>query len=261
MALQDRIGGDRPVFSEAELALLKMPPIPLRVPTDDQKTDTDSDADSKEPAKAFVSKELHNFAMTHRDPDVCPPMDTPTVASQRYNEVRGYMLGRMAEEAGLDDESVEVYEMEDKGQKENIDGDASDEKRGERSEITSEDDGSESDRDDIYGEGDDQSRGLFTEIPDVLEPKEIEPLVMLIRNCIVDQLAGELTDTGESLQRVRCRLLVATENGRNLLREMLVYVDVWQLEEASVYFMILRQIVEAILANQLMEFTWHAMRL
>jgi hypothetical protein len=59
---------------------------------------------------------------------------------------------------------------------------------------------------------------------------------------------------------VRCHLLLAQDNGRNLLRELLIFVAAWDLREEELYFKFMVKIMEAILANQLLPFAYHAFR-
>ncbi|KAI8631055.1 hypothetical protein F5Y19DRAFT_473450 [Xylariaceae sp. FL1651] len=116
----------------------------------------------------------------------------------------------------------------------------------------------EADDDDSYGEG--PMTGLLTEVPNILDPKQIEALHMIIKSCILDSAGSGLTRHGESLQQARCRIMMATECGRNLLREMLVFIAVWEKDEQSLIFQISSQIVQALHESSLIHHAWEAVR-
>ncbi|KAI2633452.1 hypothetical protein GGS21DRAFT_135754 [Xylaria nigripes] len=116
----------------------------------------------------------------------------------------------------------------------------------------------EADDDDSYGEG--PMTGLLTEVPNILDPKQIEALHMIIKSCILDSAGSGPTRHGESLQHARCRIMLATECGRNLLREMLVFIAVWEKDEHSLIFQISSQIVQALHESCLIHHAWEAVR-
>ncbi|KAI1353813.1 hypothetical protein F5Y01DRAFT_303040 [Xylaria sp. FL0043] len=116
----------------------------------------------------------------------------------------------------------------------------------------------EADDDDSYGEG--PMTGLLTEVPNILDPKQIEALHMIIKSCILDTAGSGPTRHGESLQQARCRIMLATECGRNLLREMLVFIAVWEKDEQSLIFQISSQIVQALHESSLIHHAWEAVR-
>lgn len=105
----------------------------------------------------------------------------------------------------------------------------------------------------------DQERGLLTDVPLVLGPTEIEALPMIIQAGIVQNfgMKGGRYDTIEkqgarNMQAVRCHILLAQEAGRNVLRELLIFIAAWDLPDDEFYFKMMVQIMEAILANGLM---------
>jgi hypothetical protein len=128
-----------------------------------------------------------------------------------------------------------------------------------------EDDNDDDDYDDIPG---DEGRGLLTDVPLILGPTEIEVLPMLIMGGIVEPSEGQpgfhsdpnVMSSIRSMHGVRCHLLLAQDNGRNLLRELLIFVAAWDLREEELYFKFMVKIMEAILANQLLPFAYHAFR-
>ncbi|KAI1079984.1 hypothetical protein F5B20DRAFT_541915 [Whalleya microplaca] len=116
----------------------------------------------------------------------------------------------------------------------------------------------EPDDDDSYGEG--PMTGLLTEVPNILDPKQIEALHMIVKSCILDSAGSGQTRFGENLQQTRCRIFLATDCGKNLLREMLVFIAVWEKDEQSLIFQISSQIVQAIHESSLIPYAWTALR-
>lgn len=114
----------------------------------------------------------------------------------------------------------------------------------------------------------DDGRGLLTDVPLILGPSEIEVLPMIIMSGIVPPTEGtpgygttsEEVAAIKNMHTVRCHLLLAQDNGRNLLRELLIFVAAWDLREEELYFKFMVKIMEAILTNGLMPFSYHAFR-
>lgn len=114
----------------------------------------------------------------------------------------------------------------------------------------------------------DDGRGLLTDVPLILGPSEIEVLPMIIMSGIVPPTEGapgygttaEEIAAIKNMHTVRCHLLLAQDNGRNLLRELLIFVAAWDLREEELYFKFMVKIMEAILTNGLMPFSYHAFR-
>ena len=100
----------------------------------------------------------------------------------------------------------------------------------------------------------DQQRGLLTDIPLVLGPHEIEALPMIIQIGICPGLGSLLQ--GRDMQGMRCNILLAGEAGRNLLRELLIFIAAWDLQDDEIYFRLMMQIMEAILDNGLMPYAY-----
>ncbi|KAH4070197.1 copper transporter [Parastagonospora nodorum] len=131
--------------------------------------------------------------------------------------------------------------------------------------LPEDDDDNDDDYDDIPG---DEGRGLLTDVPLILGPTEIEVLPMIIMAGIVEPQEGQpgyhsdptVFSSVRSMHGVRCHLLLAQDNGRNLLRELLIFVAAWDLREEELYFKFMVKIMEAILANQLLPFAYHAFR-
>ncbi|KAB8346351.1 hypothetical protein FH972_023395 [Carpinus fangiana] len=116
-------------------------------------------------------------------------------------------------------------------------------------------------------------RGLLTDVPLILGPNEIEVLPMIIMSGIVvdprepepqhntrKSTADEEGKPTMNMYTIRCHLLLAQENGRNLLRELLIFVAAWDLREEELYFKFMVKIMEAILMNGLMPFAYGAFK-
>ena len=123
---------------------------------------------------------------------------------------------------------------------------------------SAEDEEDEEDVESYTGIGD-QQRGLLTDIPLVLGLREIEALPMIIKIGICN-LPGNLINTTVSeskhMQAVRCNILLAQDAGRNLLRELLIFIAAWDCHDNDMYFKHMSQIMEAILENGLMPFAY-----
>lgn len=117
----------------------------------------------------------------------------------------------------------------------------------------------EEEDDDSYVEG--PLRGLLTEIPNILDTKQIEALHMTVKACIVDSMGSGLTKAGENLQKTRCKMFLALDCGKNLLREMLVFIAVWEQSESQFIFQITAQIIESFHHNALLPYAWNSLRI
>ena len=104
------------------------------------------------------------------------------------------------------------------------------------------------------GEPGDQERGLLTDIPLVLGPQEIEALPMIIQIGIC--ALRDVVIKGRDMQGMRCNILLAGESGRNLLRELLIFIAAWDLQDDEMYFKLMMQIMEAVLENGLMPYAY-----
>lgn len=117
----------------------------------------------------------------------------------------------------------------------------------------------EADDDESYGDG--PLTGLLTEIPNILDPKQIEALHMIVKACIFDNSGSGSTRAGENLQRTRCRMFLALDCGKSLLRELLVFIAVWDKDEESLIYQVTTQIVDAIHRNALIPYAWNSLRI
>ncbi|RCI16687.1 hypothetical protein L249_2686 [Ophiocordyceps polyrhachis-furcata BCC 54312] len=103
--------------------------------------------------------------------------------------------------------------------------------------------------------------GILTEVPNILDPKQIEALHMIIKSCVLDNAGSGLTRAGENLQKTRCRMLLALDCGKSLLRELLVFIAVWGKDEQSLIFQVTTQIVEALHHSALIPYAWNSLRI
>jgi hypothetical protein len=126
-----------------------------------------------------------------------------------------------------------------------------------------------SEEDDFVVPGD-NLRGLLTDVCLILGPNEVEVLPMIVQAGIVPPGLG-LVKAGagnseseasaiRNMHTVRCHLLLAHENGRNLLRELLIFVAAWDLREDELFFKLMMSIVQSILLNGLLPFSYSAFR-
>ncbi|MBE3042718.1 hypothetical protein IMZ48_09125, partial [Candidatus Bathyarchaeota archaeon] len=110
-------------------------------------------------------------------------------------------------------------------------------------------------------DGDDgMTSGILTEIPNILDPRQIEALYMIIKTCILDSHGDGLSACGENLQKTRCKMLLALNSGRSLFREMLVYVGIWVLDDTSLVYTVMRDVVLALHHNALIPYAWNRLR-
>lgn len=178
---------------------------------------------------------------------------TPQSAAASLQSAKDQLMARLQDPAaGFGNESV-PYQGSDQGNGGDIEG----------SDVAA--NGSVADEaedpDGEYRGPGDQERGLLTDIPLVLAPQEIEALPMIIQAGIVNGLGNKGTGTGkerQDMQGVRCNILLAQESGRNLLRELLIFIAAWDLQDHEFYFKMMMQIMEAILENGLMPFAYQA---
>ncbi|KAL9055817.1 MAG: hypothetical protein Q9162_003351 [Coniocarpon cinnabarinum] len=143
------------------------------------------------------------------------------------------------------------------------------EKIEEEDDLDEEGEDDESSEDEDYAIPGEDGRGLLTDVPLILGPNEIEVLPMVIMSGIVappDAPKAPLSQVSKddsdlvNMYTIRCHLLLAQENGRNLLRELLIFVAAWDLREEELYFKFMVKIMEAILINGLMPFAYGAFK-
>lgn len=179
---------------------------------------------------------------------------TPESAAASLQSAKDQLMARLQDPAsgfGNEDATYQGSEQENGGEPEGSDMAANGSVRDEAEDA----DG------DYRGPGD-QERGLLTDIPLVLAPQEIEALPMIIQAGIVNngpgpKGAGNMKEA-QDMQGVRCNILLAQETGRNLLRELLIFIAAWDLQDNEFYFKLMMQIMDAILENGLMPFAYQA---
>ncbi|KAM0281664.1 hypothetical protein ACHAQH_003395 [Verticillium albo-atrum] len=220
-----------------------------------------------------VSREIDTWWMRARDAnydDWVVPMPSVEFAASRTEHCKTNLINRYAtalhptdyedEEEEDDEDGAEVYEVEESALDLPRDTDGSDIEyvEGEYDEMIDEEDDIDDD-DDSYGEG--PLTGLLTEIPNILDPKQIEALHMIVKSCILDSAGTGLTRAGENLQKTRCRMFLALDCGKSLLREMLVFIAVWEKDEQSLIFQLTSQLVEAMHHSSLVSYAWNSLRI
>ncbi|KAK3995783.1 hypothetical protein QBC44DRAFT_13533 [Cladorrhinum sp. PSN332] len=212
-----------------------------------------------------VSREVDTWWLKTRDPNYdswVVPMPTVEFAQQRTENCKSNLINRYAHTYRTEEQEVEgsIHSADDgqlpEGSVEQEGKDGGHYAHEYNDDMIEEED---IDDDDSYGEG--PMSGLLTEVPNILDPNQIEALHLIIKNCILDAAGGPITNAGENLQETRCRMFLALECGRSLLREILVFIAVWEKNETSTIFLLTVQIVEAIHQNALIPFAWQSLRI
>ncbi|RMZ82243.1 hypothetical protein DV738_g1798, partial [Chaetothyriales sp. CBS 135597] len=180
---------------------------------------------------------------------------TSQSAAETLKEAKDELMARLQEPVAHLDENGEIEYEVDPNQEDIVDEDDMLDSAQESLEV-SEDEEEEED-DESYQRHHDQERGLLTDVPLVLGPTEIEALPMIIQAGIVDNFGTTKQTAAErqnqkNMQAVRCHILLAQEAGRNVLRELLIFIAAWDLPDDEFYFKMMVQIMEAILKNGLM---------
>ncbi|KAH6663613.1 hypothetical protein F5X68DRAFT_218156 [Plectosphaerella plurivora] len=221
-----------------------------------------------------VSREIDTWWMRARDAnydDWVVPMPSVEFAASRTEHCRTNLLARYTHALHPDDEEEDEEEEEEEEEPRVIEIEESDQELVDRVDRGSadnyDDDGYDDmldedddiDDDESYGEG--PLTGLLTEIPNILDPKQIEALHMIVKSCILDSAGAGLTRAGENLQKTRCRMFLALDCGKSLLREMLVFIAVWEKDEQSLIFQLTSQLVEAMHHSSLVSYAWNSLRI
>ncbi len=178
-------------------------------------------------------------AQTDRE-DEFGALKTPQSAAITLQTAKDQLMARLADTATgvINDEEQELMTFPNGGDHDGHGAPLSDDEEGYKS----------------PGEPGDQERGLLTDIPLVLGPQEIEALPMIIQIGICS--ARDVVIQGRDMQGMRCNILLAGESGRNLLRELLIFIAAWDLQDDEMYFKLMMQIMEAILENGLMPYAY-----
>ena len=178
-------------------------------------------------------------AQTDRE-DEFGALKTPQSAAITLQTAKDQLMARLADTAtgAMNDEEQDLVPIPNGADTDGHGAPLSDDEEGYRS----------------PGEPGDQERGLLTDIPLVLGPQEIEALPMIIQIGICATRDGVIQ--GRDMQGMRCNILLAGESGRNLLRELLIFIAAWDLQDDEMYFKLMMQIMEAILENGLMPYAY-----
>jgi hypothetical protein len=173
-------------------------------------------------------------------------------AAETLQEAKDELMARLQESSQLGDGGEHDYDAGDAGTV--GDDDSRSLEAVADGSVDEEEEDDDEDDDDYRGRPGDQQRGLLTDIPLVLGPAEIEALPMIIQAGIVDSFGlkgGERTGS-RNMQALRCHVLLTQETGRNLLRELLIFIAAWDLPDDELYFKMMVQIMDAVLKNGLM---------
>ncbi|GAB7338152.1 hypothetical protein MBLNU457_4504t1 [Dothideomycetes sp. NU457] len=236
-----------PVYSEDGVQFPQEAKAPKTSAEDDYKMLFTAAAGSKilESGKSELMKRLESYPPTSRDHD---QVESPT-SPEDFSEPSVPMDdGRTV----VDEEEYDQPLHEEGGE---LEDDEEEEDEEEEEEEEDEDD---------YHESTEDGRGLLTDVPLILGPSEIEVLPMIVMSGIVPppqlDLNSQEANAIINMHTVRCHLLLAQDNGKNLLRELLIFVAAWDLREEELYFKFMVRIMEAILINGLMPYAYHAFR-
>lgn len=242
-----------------------VPQHTTNIRADDPKDDTkitpqwkENETDKFEQDRAYgrVSREVDTWWLRSRDPNYenwVVPMPSIDFAQARTENCKSNLMHRYNHSYRPEDHE----EPSDEAQEHDVHSDVDSRVPDDLDDHSLEDD--DLDDDDSYGEG--PMAGLLTEIPNILDPKQIEALHMIVKSCILDTAGVEMTRAGENLQKTRCRMFLALDFGKSLLREMLVFIAVWEKDEQSLIFQITTQIVEAIHNSALVPYAWTSLRI
>lgn len=191
-------------------------------------------------ASASTNEELLFGAIKTERGDEFGALRTPESAAVTLQAAKDQLMARLADTASgaVNDEETDLIPLPNEGDMNGQIGPGSDSDDGYRS----------------PGEPGDQERGLLTDIPLVLGPQEIEALPMIIQIAICSGQGAVMH--GRDMQGMRCNILLAGDPGRNLLRELLIFIAAWDLQDDDMYFKLMMQIMEAILENGLMPFAY-----
>lgn len=249
-----------------------LPEGSVEVRADDIKDDAkitpqwnEDEPDKFEQDRAYgrVSREVDTWWLKVRDPnydDWVVPMPTVEFAQIRTENCKGNLANRYAHSYRPEEHEGSVHSAEGaplpEARKEDEGKEAHTYHHDYNDDMIEEED---VDDDESYGEG--PMSGLLTEVPNILDPKQIEALHMIVKSCILDNAGLALSRAGENLQKTRCRMFLALECGRSLLREILVFIAVWEKNEQSLIFQLTTQIVEAIHHSALIPYAWQSLRI
>ncbi|KAK4043133.1 hypothetical protein C8A01DRAFT_43914 [Parachaetomium inaequale] len=245
----------------------------VRVRADDFTDDTkitpqwkEDEPDKFEQDKAYgrVSREVDTWWLKIRDPNYdewVVPMPTVEFAQQRTENCKANLVNRYAHSYRTAEHEGSVHSAEGAPLPEGSVNQEGKDGGGHYTHDYNDDmiEEEDIDDDDSYGEG--PMNGLLTEVPNILDPKQIEALHMIVKSCILDNAGLALSRAGENLQKTRCRMFLAMECGRSLLREILVFIAVWEKSEQSLIFQLTTQIVEAIHHSALVPYAWQSLRI
>ena len=113
-----------------------------------------------------------------------------------------------------------------------------------------------------------RQKSQITDVPIVLGPTEIEPLCLILQMATHHTPGPETTEADRqntwgadmATNAMNTMILVSRASGRNLLREMLIYVAAWDLQEHEFYFTSLVSVMRSVLACGMIPHLYAAFR-
>ena len=182
----------------------------------------------------------------------------PGEVARRHMSDSAAVRGRSAVAVSVS--ATQELAVEEAFAEDSADEDEEDEDEEESDEEEEEEGEDEDEEEEDYPGSTEDGRGLLTDVPLILGPSEIEVLPMLIMSGIVPPPSPTPTQNLHNTHTLRTHLLLSQPPGRNLLRELLIFVAAWDLREEELYFKFMLKIMEAILRNGLMPYAYHAFR-
>lgn len=222
-------------------------PIPQRRYFRDPAVEKEMPAFTKGLVNKYQIEPLGDIGIWTRE-EVVKPIEqlkairTPESAAMTLQAAKDQLMARLQDPAAEFDEQGEPRT------------EGANSRRPSQSEVDTNESIADDDEEDDGGWGP-QERGLLTDVPLVLGPAEIEALPLLIQSGLVNK-TGNASSGEKDMYGIRCNILLAQEPGRNLLRELLIFIAAWDLQDTDFYFKIMMEIMEAILENGLMPYAY-----
>lgn len=204
-----------------------------------------------------LSEFLYQMAATERDYDLARLPVPNTSEDGLSGETQAPAVDPQSNEAHSpidDDDATNSDELDPEDGEDDLDDEEEDDEH--------EDDGREDDEEEDEDSEDEigsASRGLLTDIPLVLGPTEIEALPLMIQASIRSVSdPRETSDEVHVMQALRCYRMISESAGKNLLRELLIFIAAWDLQEHDSYFRMMTSIMETILSYGLMPYAFNS---
>ena len=103
-------------------------------------------------------------------------------------------------------------------------------------------------------------RGILADLPLVVVPPELDDLALIIATGInVVPHAARMDENKRLMQNMRCHIMLNQTAGRQLLKELFVFLAAWEVAEDKRYFHAMTNITLALLMHGLIPFAYHAL--